>query len=424
MNRLVAPERDLRRLMQEAVLRPGGAVRFRVGRSRTAAGVEILALPMGRMASTRNPVEARGEVEEAELVVRRQNARFDEQTTPPTVARVWIDRDPADPHIAGVVWHDERCVSLDELAIVGAGWRRIPVGRPPHSAAQRPRATPELDGPWSRTAGGLGIETWLTMTTQRVGVVGLGRTGSAVALALSKAGVQRIALIDADALEASNVAETDGVTPGDVGKPKAQIIGDWLTHLASPPPEIDRSELRVGQWEPIRLLKQCDAIFSCVDNDAGRLATAYLAAAYHRPLFDVASGIHGHGDQRRMGFDVRFVLPGDCLLCLGGLNDEAAAREQLRTGAYLKRDARPWHATRTGSLRSLNHTALNLALRMFEDWVDARITASRRVRGDFLTDGRLELRYEDAQPRRPCDICQASGVGDAAWERRLNPFAG
>src|SRR5262245_26679042 len=117
MNRLTVPESPFERLLQGALSRPSGAMRFPVGRSRTSHGVEMLA-----------GVASRGRLqgaEEGELIVRNGNARFDEQG-PPTLVRLWIDR-TSDLHAAGAVWFEDRWNNLDELVVVGAGLRRIPL---------------------------------------------------------------------------------------------------------------------------------------------------------------------------------------------------------------------------------------------------------------------------------------------------------
>lgn len=67
-----------------------------------------------------------------------------------------------------------------------------------------------------------------------------------------------------------------------------------------------------------------------------------------------------------MGADVRLVLPGQCLLCCGGLRHPAAARQALVSAEaartlYAQRD---WRRERTGSLASLNLTAVGRALQL------------------------------------------------------------
>ena len=134
---------------------------------------------------------------------------------------------------------------------------------------------------------------------------------------------------------------------------------------------------------------------SCVDHDSARLAATALATVFCKPLLDIATGIHGSGADREMGADVRLVLPGQCLLCCGGLRDQTSAlqvlaRAEAERGLSAQRD---WRHERAGSLASLNQCAVGVALRLLEDVVAARIQDSTWDHLAFTPAGALGVTY-------------------------------
>jgi hypothetical protein len=188
---------------------------------------------------------------------------------------------------------------------------------------------------WSRTIGALGQAAWRRLRSLHVGVIGCGRSGSLAATALRQLGVRRFTLIDPDVLEPHNLGEMDGVGPADIGRPKVHAVAETLRQpddcavLAFADSILSLSALVVA--------KRADVLFCCVDSPAARLATACLAALYLKPLVDIGTGIFNESSgpaapARRMGADVRLVLPGRCLLCLGGIADLARARTELLAG--------------------------------------------------------------------------------------------
>ena len=148
---------------------------------------------------------------------------------------------------------------------------------------------------------------------------------------------------------------------------------------------------------------------------ATRLAASAIAVLFHKPLIDVAAGVHGRGVDRQLGVSIRLTLPGTCLLCLGGLRDESGARPVLRSAeaesaAYAHR---LWAAERAGSLRSLSTLATGTAIRTFEDLVAERIGESLWLQMEFDTSGRASVTYPVVPvPRADCPLCRLAGLGD------------
>jgi hypothetical protein len=118
-----------------------------------------------------------------------------------------------------------------------------------------------------------------------------------------------------------------------------------------------------------------------------------------------------------MGADVRLITPERCLLCLGGVADEAQGLRLLESPDEEERfmACRDWQQERPGSLASLNMTATAIALRMLEDLVAGRIQASLWCHIEFQANGEQQVAYPTPQrPSAPqCCACGISGWGDA-----------
>ncbi len=157
-------------------------------------------------------------------------------------------------------------------------------------------------------------------------------------------------------------------------------------------------------------------VICCVDNPTARLATAFLAALYLKPLLDIGTGILRTPDGRRMGADVRLVLPGHCLLCLGGIPgmEEAPARLQgWHAGDALDSDPVAWWRQRAGSLRSLNQLAAAAALRLLEELARGTLRRSTWLHFEFSEEGIPALEERLAERDLSCGLCALSAAGDA-----------
>lgn len=268
---------------------------------------------------------------------------------------------------------------------------------------------------WSRTIGALGEDAWMRLRDLRVAVVGVGRSGSLVAEHLTSVGVRRIALIDGDALELHNLGEGAGATPSDLGRAKVDAIADvcrraWVH--ATTEPDLDVVPYAVDAVGALAAIKRCDIVVSCVDNGLARRIVAQLAALYLKVHVDIGTGIPiprsapQQGDAqalRTTGADVRMILPGRCLMCVGGI--------PFAEPAVGDRD--DWRAVRAGSLRSLNAIAVALAMRAIEDLMAGALESSLWVRARYTADGIPSVQAVEIPPPGQCMFCEFAGVGDA-----------
>jgi hypothetical protein len=331
--------------------------------------------------------------------------------------------------VLGVMHDRDEWVPIDRLKLVGPGMHLINIA-PDGPSDDETLLESVFPDRWSRTIGALGEAPWRRLTSLAYGIIGAGRSGSLLARSIADGwGAENITLIDPDTLAHHNLGESDllVVEPADFGRPKVDILserlrmgrGDDRPLAVTPVPE------SILHLRALRALQTCDAMFVGVDHDGARLAASALASLFMKPLVDIATGIHDAGGERRMGADVRLVLPGRCLLCFGGLADVETARRTIQAPETERNFLanRNWRRERQGSLRSLNQLAVSIGLRLWEDLVCERVAESIWVHLDVDRDGRIriddlrEVRLADA-----CPICALLGSGEEGLTGDLHRF--
>jgi hypothetical protein len=321
---------------------------------------------------------------------------------------------------------------LDQLVLVGAGMHRIDT-RNRRPAERQIEKGGRLEAPdprrWSRTIGALGgLDIWRRLISLRIGIVGCGRSGSVAAASLARLGLRRLVLIDPDIAEHHNLGEMDAISANHLDWPKAQAVADDLERtLADTRIVVTPVVASLTRPDALEAARACDVLFCCADNDAARLACGLIATLDHKVLLDIGTGIHfegaaagAGGGTREMGADVRLILAGDgCLLCRGRLAHLARALDELcypiRSRAA-PADEEQWRRQRAGSLASMNHLAVAVAVQMLQDLVAERIRSSMWAQLEFDESGRLAVRYPEAAGRgigEPlCALCAKAGLGD------------
>ena len=332
---------------------------------------------------------------------------------------------------------DGRIWPIESLRVVEAGMPRVHL-RPKivlssgdDDGAREQALADEI---WSRSVGALGESNWRRLVSLRVVVVGCGRSGSLVAAALARFGVRQLTLIDPDEIEPHNLGEMDLVAWRDVGRPKVEAVAERLEEFwPGRKTSVRRVAASILALESLLAVKDAEFIVCCVDNAAARLATSFLATLYLKPMLDIGTGVMNEnpvGPTRRMGADIRLVMPGRCLVCWGGIagikqavalysnssrdsNDDSSRgpiRAQFPSGLMLGRN---WRHERAGSLRSLNGVAVNLGLRLLEDFVADRIVDSTWLHAEYDTNGIPSVEHRVEVVQRPCCVCELCGRGDS-----------
>ena len=165
----------------------------------------------------------------------------------------------------------------------------------------------------------------------RVGIVGCGGTGSAVAEQLVRLGVRSFVLFDPDQLLPSNVTRVYGSTPADVGKFKTDILAAHLTRVA--PDTHCGAVTSMITTQPTALrLTECDIVFGCTDDNAGRLVLSRLSTYLLIPVIDCGVLLTAGANGALAGIDGRVttLVPGQaCLVCRSRIDLARAAAELL-----------------------------------------------------------------------------------------------
>jgi molybdopterin/thiamine biosynthesis adenylyltransferase len=173
-----------------------------------------------------------------------------------------------------------------------------------------------------------------------VGVVGCGGTGSAVVEQLVRLGVREFRLFDPDRLSVSNVTRVYGSSPADVGRFKAEALANHVARIA-PDSRVHISNSMITSESTARQLCDCDVVFGCTDDNAGRLVLSRLATYLLTPVFDCGVLISSGLDGRLTGIDGRVttLVPGQaCLVCRGRIDTARAAVELMTPGERQRRE--------------------------------------------------------------------------------------
>ncbi len=182
----------------------------------------------------------------------------------------------------------------------------------------------------------------------RVGVVGCGGTGSAIAMFLPRIGVGNVGLIDSDIVDVTNLNRLHGARQADADAmaPKVHVVARAITELGLGTRVVVK-EAWVGDPECRDLLKSCDVIFGCTDDNEGRLFLSRLALFYRIPVIDLGLAIKvTDANPPAIGvLDGRVTVLTEgkpCLACRGVVDAARAAEEGLRRESpdlYEKRKA-------------------------------------------------------------------------------------
>jgi molybdopterin/thiamine biosynthesis adenylyltransferase len=243
----------------------------------------------------------------------------------------------------GMIQHEGQApLALERLWRVEEGWY---LSRAFGAAEQ------EIAPIFDRSVRAFGPAIQRTLAALHVGLVGCGGTGSAVAEQLVRLGVRHLTLVDADTLTASNVTRVYGSTPADVGRGKVDIQRSHLTAIA-PNLHCENVHGMVTLEATARTLSDCDVIFGCTDDNAGRLVLSRLATYLLIPVIDLGVLISSDGAGRLVGIDGRVTIlsPGDaCLVCRDRI-DLGRAAVELRTPEERKRLADEGYAPALGGI--------------------------------------------------------------------------
>jgi len=242
----------------------------------------------------------------------------------------------------------------------------------------------------------------------RVGVVGLGGTGSIVVQQLAHLGVHDFVFIDPDEVEASNLNRLVGTTSRDVGKPKTSVA---KRHVLSVNPSAGVVEIIgnvIDSSIAVHLLN-CDFLFLCTDTHASRAVVNQVAYQYLIPCIDMGVAVHAAGGVvKHVAGRVHMLAPGlPCLTCgtwidsnqvrLEMMTDEQRAEDPYFVGVSVEQPA----------VITLNSTVASLAVTMCLSALTGLPADARLILYDAMKGS---VRSVTARRNSKCIVCSSSGA--------------
>ncbi|MGI8939738.1 MAG: ThiF family adenylyltransferase [Iamia sp.] len=247
-------------------------------------------------------------------------APFTQLTSAPIYGALLLAGSPSCPQLAGRLRRADGSIQrLAKVRVVGDGLTIYQLD-----------SNAPVDATHDRQIRALGQQGQQVLADLRVGIVGIGGTGSPIAEQLIRLGVGTIVAIDDDTVTASTVSRGYGSTSHDINRPKVEVLARHARTIG-----LGTNVVAVSgnlRQDPVaRTLRHCDVVFCCVDGHAGRLVLNRWAYWHLAPVIDVAvlvTSTAGHID----GIDGRitWLAPGAaCLLCRGRVDPALAQLEQL-----------------------------------------------------------------------------------------------
>lgn len=343
-------------------------------------------------------------------------------------ARVWITRvsraapdgQPEGSITYRPVDHPLRAVLTGDLA------HRIPTGR---LGLRRGGDAAALSPVFDRQVRAFGEAFQRRLGELRVGLVGAGGLGSAIAEQLARLGVRDWVLVDPDVVDLTNLNRLVHATLIDAQKSRPKVyVARSSVRQANPKAQVRALRSDVFDAAAQRALKACDLLVVATDNHASRMAVNRLAVQYLIPLLhagfniSVAAPAPAGAPARAEGRSVtdvsgEFALPEMgrwCLQCAGIVDPQQAGwelapqaqREILRRRGYVADTPAP-------AVRHLDGVVASLAVAEVHNLAVAFKPAQRYLAYDALRTELVPLRVTASDA---CPVCSPDhgvlGLGD------------
>ena len=245
----------------------------------------------------------------------------------------------------------------------------------------------------------------------KVGIVGLGGTGSVVAQQLAHLGVLTFVLVDPDVVEETNLNRVVGADRESLHRNKVDVAGEMINRIQASA-SVEKLPLNVRSVAAIHALRTVDCVFICTDSHVSRSLLSELSYQYLVPAIDIGVSINARdGEVLAVTGRTQMLAPGlPCLWCSRSISAERV-REELMTEE--QRAADPYFnegGESQPAVISINSTVVSLAVTMFLGAFTALPIEARFQTYDALT-GKTRPLSCTADPE--CWICGSEGVQGA-----------
>lgn len=275
--------------------------------------------------------------------------------------------------VTGRVWRGsyDNPTPLDEIVVIGRSIRRIACNRAP---TERPQQPSDM---YDRQVRAFGEEGQRLISQTKVGIVGVGGTGSPSAEQLVRMGVQDLVLIDPDVFDKSNLTRVYGTYFSDIPKDidssvtrhKVDIVGQHLRKI-NPKLHLLTVISHVARHSAAQTLLDRDIIFLCTDDHWGRSIGNQIAYQYLIPTINTGARIGSQAGTINAVIGVIDVLRPDkpCLWCSQFLSASRISTESMPADDRLIREQQQYVediSTPTPSVINLTTTVSGLAVTAF-----------------------------------------------------------
>lgn len=228
-------------------------------------------------------------------------------------------------------------IPLAEIIVIGRHVQRIRLD----DSGPQPSLAPQGRELFDREVRAFGQEGVARIQAAKVGVVGVGGTGSPTAEQLVRLGARDLLLIDPDDLEPSNLTRVYGSFANSFRRPRWRLtrstrpkkVALIQRHLKTIRPEtrIQSMPKNVVLHDAATSLLDRDVIFLCTDDHWGRSIVNQIAYQYLIPTINLGMSIRAKDDKITDAVGVVDVLRPDlpCLWCRQFLRAERIAAESM-----------------------------------------------------------------------------------------------
>jgi molybdopterin/thiamine biosynthesis adenylyltransferase len=129
----------------------------------------------------------------------------------------------------------------------------------------------------------------VALADAHVVLIGCGGIGSPALQYLAAAGIGRLTLIDSDTVDVSNLQRQTIFTPGDVGRPKAEVAAEWVRRF-DPALQVHARVERLDRSNVPQAIAGAHVVLDGCDNFATRLLVSDACVAAGIPLTSAAIG--------------------------------------------------------------------------------------------------------------------------------------
>jgi len=314
-------------------------------------------------------------------------------------------RHPEPTHISMVISEGGVCArvlgTLEYVRVTSLGPHRHVLFEP-HSEGSEPNET------FDRQVRAFGAVGQQSLERLRVGIVGLGGTGSIVAEQLAHLGVRNFILLDPDVLDPTNVNRVVGSSKSAVGTHKTKLAEKLIRQVATNA-NIKAIPGDVTSLGVARELLDTDFIFGCTDSHGSRAVLQQIAYQYLIPCVDMGTTIAvDAGRVTHVVGRVQALSPGLACFACGELLNANEVRRDLMSPFERKSD--PYFlgpAEPAPSVISINGTVASLAITMFLSIVAGIPSDARYLVYNAIAS---TLRPVRGVPTKDCYVCSLRGA--------------